>query len=443
MTPRRLLFCILLLGLGVRVFGLGAASMQIDEAMSLIAAAQWRTNPHFDVHPPLYLAGLAAWGQVSLSEGWLRLFSVVPSLALVAFFPRIFSRLGLSAAGGLAGAVMLAVSFADLQQAREVRMYAWLGLWAGLHLLALLSGRWRWAVLTLLAACYTHLFGLFLLPLGWLLRRERALLYVQVAVVLAWLTWAIPQMLAHKEHMFQLRQSPGAATLVEAIGRLVGGRVAAFGDPLSLVLGGIALAWLGWRRPRVHLAVYGWALLPWLGLWLLSALTPVQLFEFKYLVWTLPAWIALLVASARPAPLILLWAAVNLFGAVPWLLAPHQWMANWREVADYAARQRLPVVVHPSMMSAPLLYYGVNVQGVDTWQQVQPERSMVWITTPHHPFVVQSHLATGLMLYWRKQSRRKFQTRLPSSEVDVSAWEWVGPQALSPRRENGAGPEED
>lgn len=437
---RRLLLCVALLALGLRLFHLGAGSVQVDEAMSVLAAAQWRTNPHFDVHPPFYPALLATWAQVTLAEFWLRLLSVLASVGCLAAFWPLGRRLGLSTAQALAGALLLAVSFSDLQQAREIRMYAWLGLWTSLHFLAVLARRWRWAGLTLLAACFTHLFGLFLFPLGWLAARCRSLLLLQCVVVLAWLTWAVPQAQAHRDHLFGLRQSPSAATLVEAVGRLIGGRVAAFGDPLSLALGAVLLGWLAWRRPPIHPLMYGWALLPWLGLWLLSALTPLQLFEFKYLVWTLPAWVGLLVASARLEIVTLLWALLNLAGAVPWLLFPHRWMADWRGVAVYAAAHRVPVVVHPSMMSAPLLYYGVRAQGVDGWQQVKPQQPMVWVSTPHHPYVGSLHLLDGVRLYWRRVRDRRFPTLLPSSEVDVSLWEWVGPQALSPSREKGGRP---
>jgi hypothetical protein len=437
---RRLLLCVVLLALGLRLFQLGVGSVQVDEAMSVLAAAQWRSNPHFDVHPPFYPAALAAWAQVTLAEWWLRLFSVLPSVGCVALFWPLARRLGLTAAQALGGSLLLAVSFADMQQAREIRMYAWLTLWAATHLLALLGRRWAWAFVSLLAACYTHLFGFFLIPLGWLLVRARGTFLMQTGVVLAWLPWAIPQALAHKDHLFELRHSPSWQALVEAVGRLVGGRIAAFGDPWSLLFGAVALGWLAWRRPRVHAVLYVWAMLPWLALWLLSALTPVQLFEFKYLVWTLPAWVALLMTSARIEVLVLLWTVVNLVGALPWLLSPHRWMADWRGVARFATAHRLPTVVHPSMMSAPLLYYGVRAQGVDVWEQVKPEQPMLWVTTPNHPYVSSKRLLTGVGMYWRKTSERSFATLLPSTEVDVSAWEWVGPQALRQRRENGGSP---
>ena len=67
----RLWLGLLALGAALRFYGLGQASFQIDEAMSLIGAAQWR-HGFQDVHPPLFYAILEIWAQLSTGEFWLR-----------------------------------------------------------------------------------------------------------------------------------------------------------------------------------------------------------------------------------------------------------------------------------------------------------------------------------------------------------------------------------
>lgn len=404
--------------MGLRLLFLGQASLQVDEAMSLLAAAQWTTNPDFDVHPPLFLILLDGWSHLALSEWWLRLLPVLANLGSLWVWWRL--------RGCWRSLLMLVVSFAEIQQCREVRMYAWLEFFALAHVWSLQSGKQFASALTLAAACFTHLFGVFLVPLGWFGKRWK-----HNWVLLPWLVWAVPHYLAHQDHLFGLRQTPTLWMAGEAVGRVAGGRVVAFGDLFSEVLGGAALLWLAWRRPKRPGWVYAWALGPWLTLWLLSRLTPIQLFEFKYLYWTTPAW-ACLFSDAWLA-----WVVLNGVGLLPWLLFPHQYQADWRLVADFI--RQTPgrrVVVHPSMMSAPLFYYGIQeLQPLDEWSQMKPEGNLLWITTPHHPFVVRQGLKVGLEKYWRCVRTLPLECSVPSCVIEVSLWDWAGP--ASGGRESG------
>ena len=365
-----------------------------------------------DVHPPLFYWLLRGWEWFGVHEFWLRTLPVLASLGALVLWGRV--------AGAGLSVLLLATSFADVQQARELRMYAPLEFFAVAHVLALLRRRWNWAALTLLAASFTHLFGLFLIPVGWFLGCRRYY-WMQAGCFCLWLGWGIPHYRAElATHPLGLRQIPSVLTGVEAVGRLVTGRVAAFGDPLSLVAGVLVLGWLLWRRPACPAWVYAWALGPWLFLWLLSRLTPISLFEFKYVVWTLPAWTMLL----GTRQLVPLWVVVNLWGMIPWLLWPHQWMADWRGVAAEVRGSSEAVVVHPSMMGAPLLYYGVRPQFVDEFAQLKPGHPMIWVTTPYHPYVVAQGLLRGVNQYWERVREQDFDSRLPSAQVEVSWWVW-------------------
>lgn len=460
---------LLILATLLRFWDLGGCSLQVDEAMSWLYAALWRTQPSFDVHPPLFFATLQGWqalGDTTLlrdvlglggGEGWLRTLPVAASLATLALWVRLAPRLRLTPTQSLLTGLMLLVSFADLQQARELRHYAWLELWAVLHLLAVLERRPLLAGLTLTAALFTHLFGLFLLPLGWLAlalqRREPAMRVdpslserlpvaagwftsgrvwwlSQAGILALWLAWAVPFYRGHADHDLGLRAVPSLWVAVEAVGRLVAGRIAPFGDPLSCALGVVALISIAARRPSLPALVYAWALLPWLGLFLLARFTPLQLYEFKYLVWTLPAWVALLVPRGAAAcrALGVVWCLVNLAGALPWLAHPHGWAADWRGVAAQLRFHPQPeaVVVHPSMMSAPLIYYGLfpRLHPADEPQRVPAGEDMWWVTTPNHPYVARQRLLDGVARFWTEAEHTEFPCQLPSGTITLSRWLW-------------------
>ncbi len=424
-----------MLAAGLRFYALGAASFQVDEAMSLIGASQWRAGFQ-DVHPPLFYALLEQWSRFGLGESWLRASSVFASLAGLALWVRLLRHWRPELV--VPCAIMLAVSFSDLQQARELRMYAWLQLWSLAFFVCTLEGRRKLAGLALLAACFTHLFGLFLFPLSFLSRRSRSMRWSLVVAAL-WLAWAVPHYQGLRNHPLDLRQTPDLMMGLEAVGRLVGGRIAPFGDVFSVVLGVLVLAVLAWRRPACPRLVYAWALLPWLSIWTISRFTPLQIFEFKYLVWTLPAWVYLL-ASCVPIRLLLpVWAAINLWGALPYLQFPHRWLADWRGVGRALRAEAWPVYVHPSMMAAPLLYYGYQsprLKLADEWLQLTPGQDMIWVTTPHHPYVIEQKLLAGIGKYWKLEKQLDFPSDLPSSQIQVGFWRW---QQAPPSREEKQG----
>ena len=77
-----ILSAIMLLGVIVRVFQLGALSLWIDEAYSVWFSSQdwnylWTVVPEYETHPVFYYSILKMWSQISDSEFALRLLSVV------------------------------------------------------------------------------------------------------------------------------------------------------------------------------------------------------------------------------------------------------------------------------------------------------------------------------------------------------------------------------
>src|SRR3972149_5511149 len=143
---------VLLVGAGVRFWGLGTKSLWFDETYSVFIARQAlvdipRMLQTYDTHPPLHYVLLHVWMALFGSgEASIRIPSVLASVGaiLLTFF------LGRRLAGdrvGLLAAALLAVSPFQVTSAQEARMYPFLtlfGLGASYALwLALEEGRRR------------------------------------------------------------------------------------------------------------------------------------------------------------------------------------------------------------------------------------------------------------------------------------------------------------
>lgn len=180
----------MLIALGLRLFGLGKASLWHDEAFSVflsgMSLSQLTYRTGLDVHPPFYYYLLKVWRFVSGSSVWnLRLMSVFFSLASLILVYFLARQLKLKY--GLILASLTAISLApfQIQYAQEMRMYS-LGLFLVLlsvYLLIRLLKNFSWPILTLYAitialACYTHYYLFFLIA-------------AQGLIVLIWRRWKI------------------------------------------------------------------------------------------------------------------------------------------------------------------------------------------------------------------------------------------------------------
>lgn len=156
----------------------------------------------FENNPPFLFSLIHIWqGLVGSNEAWLRLMTLLPSLATVALLPRLAKRLG-SSVGWTA--MLAATSGLVVMQAGELRMYPWVMLLTTLALL----GAWdyseaprrttlAWLGLVLMIGNLTHYTFVFVsaFVVGWLIlnRRQqwREMMVFGAAVVAAFLPWAI------------------------------------------------------------------------------------------------------------------------------------------------------------------------------------------------------------------------------------------------------------
>jgi len=283
---------------------------------------------------PLYTVAMRPWiGLTGHSPFALRYSSLCLGLLAVPLTYVLGRRL-LGASAGLVGVTLVAVSPHLVWYSQEAKMYALilaLGLLAVYGLRRALEGDGggaRWWIVVVAAttlALYSHILTALLIPLEvvlclvWWPRTRRH--WRAALAALACLTLPYVPLLAWQVRSW-LRPA-GQATLFAARG--LGGMLRTtfngwagnfVGEPwatailvglVSLALCGLAWAWLSgevgstnrtrgtksWREP---LALFLWATLPLLGLWLISARQP--LFTNRYLVWAAPAFYLLVAAGA-------------------------------------------------------------------------------------------------------------------------------------------------
>jgi predicted membrane-bound mannosyltransferase len=171
-APAAGLLLVLLLAGALRLHRIGAESLWLDEAFSVVTAGTSLTHivqeTIDDVHPPLYYFLLHYWeGIAGTTEAAARLLSVVLSLATIGAAWALARRVA-GAQAAFAAAVLLAISPFQIEFAQEARMYALLALAATLSTLAFLSliERPRPASIGLLAAttaamAYTQIHAVF------------------------------------------------------------------------------------------------------------------------------------------------------------------------------------------------------------------------------------------------------------------------------------------
>jgi mannosyltransferase len=210
------LAAILLLALGLRLYGISAEALWLDEATSLMLARmdvptliQWTA---LDIHPPLYYILLHYWIALGESELVVRGLSTLAGLLTVGVIFAL-GRTLFSLRVGLIAACLLAWSPFHIWYSQEARMYAWVTFWISaslflaLRLWTLASARkriwltWTGYVLATAAALYTHyyaVFGILLANLGFLYllargRVDRSLFWSwassQLAILILFLPW--------------------------------------------------------------------------------------------------------------------------------------------------------------------------------------------------------------------------------------------------------------
>jgi 4-amino-4-deoxy-L-arabinose transferase-like glycosyltransferase len=329
-----LLVPLLLIAFGLHLYQIDRESLWRDEVDSLrFAAESWEKLGSSDSLPaagrelaayltrpgwngPLYFLGLEPWLRAAgRSELALRFPSAAVALIGVALCFAVGRRLWGNWPAGALATLLAAANPYLAWYAGEGKMYALLTALALLSTYLLVralaggGGRfWLAYVLVTTALLYVHILTPLILPVHALLalllhpRAVRSLGAVLAGAALTLpyvplLIWQWPQLVEPAETGFaRASLFEMAWRQTEAFSRGIIGWPAAL--PLALWVGaaalGLSMAALSSGRaqeegrPRVVLALLGWAGLPLIALYLISLRRP--LFTERYLIWTLPAW---------------------------------------------------------------------------------------------------------------------------------------------------------
>lgn len=351
-SSRLLLVILLLAAWAWRLHGLDAQSLWRDEVDSLRFATRALTQVLANFtrpgeNGPLFFLLLRPWlALTGHSEYALRFPSVLAgTLALPLIF--VWGRRLFTPAIGLIAVLLLAFNPYHVWYSQEAKMYALLALVTMLALWAFAEAVerekwWRWLLwLVLTSACfYIHVLGVLIIPLqiAWLLltprwrRRWRSYAVALAVLIVPYIPLVIWQwkLLINPDfrtgHPFAPLQQILLTLFVaqiEGIPERPG--VWIFAPAIFLLLAALFLA-RPWIRAR-QLALTWW-LLPPLGVYFISLLSPV--FSDRYLIWTLPALILLLALGAFSIWKHNRWLAIIV---VAMLVGTQIW-AGWRQTTE-------------------------------------------------------------------------------------------------------------
>jgi uncharacterized membrane protein len=360
--------CVLFLAYALRVAGLTAESMWIDEGYSLALAGYRLPDVVQGVatsqHPPFYYLMLWAWLAIGRSVFHLRYLSALLGTVGAAAGAWVGREL-LGKRVGLVTGLLLACSPMHVWYSQEARMYILLALLvtlsAGLTWRLLHGGRqWVWHGVCTALALYTHYFAVFVVlaenvyVLAWMVgqpaSRRRWLgvrwLGLQAAVALAFVPW-LPVTVSQARFHQMRWVSPATWAKVG-------------GTPLLLVLGeaglgplgvvvfaglGLAVVLLLWREWQAGLGTKLWSyaftlvwfVVPYGTVALLSLARPV--FQSKQMLMLLTPLLVLLSAALLRLPRL---GQLVLVGALAWLVASSlgtmyrvETKDGWREASAY------------------------------------------------------------------------------------------------------------
>ncbi len=367
-----LLFPILAVAAGLRIYMVGARSLWIDEGVSVgIARLPWHSFQTVvsrrEGNMALYYLVLRAWIRLGSGEAWLRMPSVLAAVAAVAGIyylgRRMFGRNVACVAAGI-----LALNAYHIQYSQEARSYALLSfamtVTTFLVLRCVETPSWRaWALFAFVSglALYLHFFAIFVTAaqgLAVLLWRRRALKLGQVALataIYALMLAPIVEFVLGNLYRRQLDWVPptSAASLYE-FGLLIAGRggVALLIVTLAFIFAAIVAVGRGWFSAEPSSETFGLGLiLSWLFFPL--AITIVlsvwkHLFVYRYMIMSLPALalaIACGVALLRPkwqALALVVLAVLLMRGDRTYYAGMMEIGEDWRSAAQFVAQNAQP-----------------------------------------------------------------------------------------------------
>jgi mannosyltransferase len=356
----------------LRLLYLGKKSFWLDEIVSVSIA---RLDPagfrnvvlSWELNEGLYYTLLRTWMHLGQGEFFIRLLSLLPSVAVIPLVYLLGRRL-VSEKVGLVAALLLAVNAFDVRYAQEARAYSLfaflvvLACWFFVKCMDAPQKKRNWAglVMALVLGMYAHFFTGLMLPVLWLaaVLRKRGFPWKPFLISSGTIV-----LLAIPAFLFVATKNRGQVGWVQptkwkdlyALAILLSGRgglVLLLMCSAGLVLALVRVIRLPKRAGRqavwAEAFVWMWLVLPVAMTAVISLLKPM--FVSRYFIFCLPAFVLLVatgLSTIRPkrllAPILLVVMALSLRGVAQYYRTgfdpPEQ---DWRGAVHYMLSQTQP-----------------------------------------------------------------------------------------------------
>ena len=356
-----MIWLILFLGFCLRLINLNQ-SLWLDEAITALAVKNntltqiITTFSPGDFHPPLYYLILKLWTNVfGYSEIALRIPSVIFGVLTIFVVYKIGEKLS-NKRTGLFAAILMAVNPLGVYYSQEARMYSLAMMLVAGSIYFLQEKKWFWFVIFATASLYTDYLPGLMLPVYFLLTKNRKILLAPVVLFFPW----IPSFLAQISGGIGVSSSswgdllgrPNLKNLLLVPVKFVFGRISV-PDTLVYIVGAVyAFILLKSRELKYWL----WLIVPLFLAALISIKIPI--FTYFRFLFVLPAFCLLSAGSKKATIFVVL---VSILSLAYFDLNPRFWREDWRGAALYVKQDPGKIVMPNMAQSAPLEYYNVDL----------------------------------------------------------------------------------
>ncbi|MGB9911197.1 MAG: glycosyltransferase family 39 protein [Microgenomates group bacterium] len=415
------IFLILCFSLIFRLINLNQ-SLWLDEAISALVARDLMLREIIsnfskgDFHPPAYYLLLHFWGKIF---GWSEMSIRIPSVLFGIGTIYLIYKIG-GKNWGLISALFLATSQFHIYYSQEARMYAmacFLATFSMYWWIKILKNAKRktqnaklqfrfqifYLIFTLLLI-YTDYYGFLLILsqfLGGLIIFRKNLknylsqfLPIYLGIFIFYLPWVSVIVQQVKEGLAGTQNLPEWKAVVNlnfwkalplTFVKFTLGRITIFNKKIYalVILGLLGLVggieswgiYKNYKSDKYKLILI-WFLLPVLVAWLFSLKIPnYQPFR---LILVLPAFLLILskgILAIKNKKLKLgiigLILGINVLAVFTYWTNSYFWREDWRGVAEYLKKEKIPIVISSSAFNWPLVYYGVEKQVIGVVEEAR------------------------------------------------------------------------
>lgn len=380
-----MIYLILFFGLIIRLISLNQ-SLWLDEATTALVS-QMPLVDFFtkfmpaDFHPPLYYLTISLWSTVfDYGEIALRIPSVIFGILTIYIVYLIAKQTKLK--WPIIPALFLATSGLHVYYSQEARMYAMATFLVSYLVYLYLKEKWSLFSIVLVMLFLTDYVSLLILPVLFLYKYSRKLVYSAIPLAITFLVW-LPILIKQLSAGMSIRDSAwwnilGPVTFKNVAlipTKFMIGRVS-FDNKLLyaiiiIIISGIFIYVIGKSKNRLNWYWFGLSLV--FGI-LLSFLIPTLTY-FRYL-FILPAFY-LLLSEKNSKLFVMIILFINLLSTGFYLFSPRFQREDWRGVAKLIGEEK--IIFPVNSQKEALIYYGKENQIIFKEQIIKDDKE-IWLS---------------------------------------------------------------